>query len=134
MLPYHLKFPQEISLITRLSMAIVINYSFFQNLSLMYICNLRWHHNKFQTLSRCCRGIFNFLTLKIREIDLPGTCYIYADFQTVLFVELQNYKFLFLFVCTSVTNYILNLQVKFLKLNPMKFVCYHNISIFPKPT
>ena len=28
------------------------------------------------------RGIFNFLTLKIWEIDLLGTCYIHTDFQT----------------------------------------------------
>ena len=27
------------------------------------------------------RGIFNFLTLKIWEIDLLGTCYIHTDFQ-----------------------------------------------------
>ena len=28
------------------------------------------------------RGICNFLTLKIWEIDLLGTCYIHTDFQT----------------------------------------------------
>ena len=28
------------------------------------------------------RGIFNFPTLKIWEIDLFATCYIHADFQT----------------------------------------------------
>ena len=64
-------------------MAIIINYSFFQNLSLLYIlCNLRWYYNRFKTLKRCYGGIFNSPTLKIWEIDLLGTCYIHADFQT----------------------------------------------------
>ena len=64
-------------------MAIIINYSFFQNLSLLYIlCNLRWYYNRFKTLKRCYGGIFNSQTLKIWEIDLLGTCYIHADFQT----------------------------------------------------
>ena len=48
----------------------------------VYLWNLRWHPNRFQTLRRCYGGIFNFLTLKIWEIDLLGTCYIHADFQT----------------------------------------------------
>ena len=69
----------------------------FQNLSLMYICNLRWRHSRFRTLRRCCRGIFNFLTLKIWEIDLLGTCYIYTDLETCSIVELQNQKFSSLF-------------------------------------
>ena len=47
----------------------------------VYLCNVRCHHNRFQTL-RCYKGIFNFPTLKIWEIDLSGTCYINADFQT----------------------------------------------------
>ena len=47
-----------------------------------YLRNLRWHHNRFQTLRRCYECIFNFATLKIWEIDLLGTSYIYADFQT----------------------------------------------------
>ena len=48
----------------------------------VYLCNLRWCHFRFQTLMRCYGGIFNFLTLKIWEIDLLGTCYIYTNFQT----------------------------------------------------
>ena len=48
----------------------------------VYLCNLRWSHNRFQTLRRCYGPIFNFWTLKIWEIDLLGTCYIHADFQT----------------------------------------------------
>ena len=31
----------------------------------VYLCNLRWHDNRFQTLRRCYRGIFKFLTLKL---------------------------------------------------------------------
>ena len=63
-------------------MAIIINNSFFQNLSLMYICNLRCCHNRFQILRRYYRGIFNFPTPKIWEIGPLGTFYIHADFQT----------------------------------------------------
>ena len=48
----------------------------------VYLCNLRWCHSRFQTLRRCYEGIFNFLALKIFEIDLLGAYYIYADFQT----------------------------------------------------
>ena len=48
----------------------------------MYQFNLRWRHNKLQTLTRCYVGIFNFPTLKNWEVDLLGTSYIHADFQT----------------------------------------------------
>ena len=48
----------------------------------VYLCNLRWCHNRLQTLRRCYRGIFDFLTLKAWKIDLLGTYYIHADFQT----------------------------------------------------
>ena len=40
--------------------------------------------------------IFNFLTLKIWEIDLMGTCYIHADFQTA---ELEVPSPIFLLYC-----------------------------------
>ena len=48
----------------------------------IYLCNLRWHHDRFQTLRRCYGGVFNFPTLKIWQIDLLDTCYIHANFQT----------------------------------------------------
>ena len=48
----------------------------------VYLRNLRWCHNRLQTLRRCFGCIFNFPTLKIWEIDLLGTCYIHANFQT----------------------------------------------------
>ena len=48
----------------------------------IYLCNLRWHHDRFPTLRRCYWGIFNFPTLRIWQIDLLGTCYIHANFQT----------------------------------------------------
>ena len=48
----------------------------------VYLWNLRWHQSRFQTLTRYYRGIFNFPSLKIWKIDLLGTCYIHANFQT----------------------------------------------------
>ena len=90
-------------------MAIIINYSFLPESKFnVYLCNLRWHHNRFQTLQRCYRGIFNFPTMTIWEIDLLGTYCIHADFQTCSIcrhAELETPKPIF---CTSVTNYILN--------------------------
>ena len=81
---YHLKFPQEISLITVILDEYGNNYQLFffpESKFNVCLCNLR-----FQSLSRCYGGIFNFQTLKIWEIDLLGTCYLYfkihADFQT----------------------------------------------------
>ena len=47
-----------------------------------YLCNLRWRHNRFQTLKRCYWGILNFPILKTEEIVPLGTCYIHANFQT----------------------------------------------------
>ena len=47
----------------------------------VYLCNLRWHHIRFQALRRCYRGIFYFVTLKICVIDLLATCYIHVNFQ-----------------------------------------------------
>ena len=59
------------------------NYQlFFFSKFNVYLYNLRRHHNRFQTLRRFYWGIFNFLTLKIWEIDLLGICYISANFQT----------------------------------------------------
>ena len=43
--------------------------------------SLRWRHNRFQTLTRCYRDIFNLPTLKIWEIDPLGTCYIHTNFR-----------------------------------------------------
>ena len=48
----------------------------------VYLCILRWHHNRFQTLGRCYRDIFNFPTLKIWEIDPLGTFYIHPNYLT----------------------------------------------------
>ena len=47
-----------------------------------YLFSLRWHYNRFQTLSRCYGGIIYFPTLKIWEMDPLGTCYMHANFQT----------------------------------------------------
>ena len=91
-----------------LSMAIIINYSFFQNVRLMYICNLRRHHNRFQTLRRCHGGIFNFPTLNIWEIDLLGTSYIHVDFLTCRICRTAELEVLIPTFCNTVTNYILN--------------------------
>ena len=74
----------------------------------VYLCNLRWHHNGFQTLTRCYGGIFNFLTSKIREIDLLGTCYIHAHFQTCRSCRTAELEVPIPIFCTNVTNYILN--------------------------
>ena len=131
-------------------------FFFWESKFIVYLCNLRCHHNRFQTLRGCCRGIFNFPTLIIWEIDLFGTFYIHADFQTYRIyrtAELEVPIPIFLHYCyklhfkllqkqISITLLWLNLKiqefeiykVKFLKLNPTKFTCYHNISIFPKPT
>ena len=85
MLPYHLKFPHKIILIT-----VILDWV-WQYLSIIvfpeskfnvYQCNLRWHHIRLQTLKRCYVGIINFPTSNIWEIDLLGTCYIHANFQT----------------------------------------------------
>ena len=46
------------------------------------LCNLRWRHNRFETLRRCYWGIFNFPTVKIWELDPLGTCYKHANSQT----------------------------------------------------
>ena len=130
----------------------------------VYLCNLRWWHNRSQTLRRCYWSIFSFQALKIWEIDLLDTCYIHTDFQisticrtTELEVPIPIFIFSFFIFCTSVRNYILNCcrqkvnnftftypkntgvwklekKAKFFKLNPMKFIYYHNIPIFPKPT
>ena len=48
----------------------------------IYLCNLRWRNNRFQSLRRCCSGIFNFPALKIWEIDFLGTCYTQIGFHT----------------------------------------------------
>ena len=150
MLPYHLNFPQEISLATffGLSMTVIIIYSFSQN--------LRWRHNRFQTLMRCYRDIFNFSTFIFCEIDLLGTCYIHTGFQACSIcrtAELeipipifphQCYKLHLKLLQKQMSKTLLQLnlkmwefqtqKVKFLQLKPKKFICYQNISIFPKPT
>ena len=74
----------------------------------VYLCNLGWHHNKFQTLTRCYGGIFNFLTLKIWEIDLLCTCYIHAHFQICRICRTAELEVPISIFCTNVTNYILN--------------------------
>ena len=48
----------------------------------IYLWNLRWRNNRFQSLRRCCRGILNFPALKIWEIDFLGTCYTQIGFHT----------------------------------------------------
>ena len=72
-------------------MAIIINFFFPESKFNVYLCNLRWRHNRFQTLKRCYGGICILPTFKIREIEHLGTCYIYADFQTCnIHREVQN--------------------------------------------
>ena len=63
-------------------MAIVIKLFFPESKFNVNLCNLRWHHNRFQTLRRHYGDIFHFPTLKIWDIDLLGTCYTHANFQT----------------------------------------------------
>ena len=91
MLPYHVKFPQEMSLITVTLDSVWQQLFYFPEPKFtVYLRNLRWHHNRFQTLRRCYEGIFNSPTLKIWEIGLLVTCYIHADFQTCRICKLQN--------------------------------------------
>ena len=115
-LPYHLKFPQEISLIT-----IILDWVWQKLLIILfpesklniYLCNLRWHDNRFQTLRRCYRGIFNFQTLKIWEIDFLGTRYTHTNFQTRSIYRTAELEIpIPIFYCTTVTNYILNCRRK----------------------
>ena len=58
------------------------NYQLFFFPESKFNVYLRWCHNRSKTLRRCFGCIFNFPTLKIWKIDLLGTCYIHADFQT----------------------------------------------------
>ena len=74
----------------------------------VYMCNLRWHHNRFQTLRRFYGGIFNFPTLRIWEIDLLGTCNIHVYFQTCKICRIAGLEFPIPIFCTTITNYILN--------------------------
>ena len=74
----------------------------------VYLCNLRRHHNRFQTLRRCHGGIFNFPTLNIWEIDLLGTSYIHVDFLTCRICRTADLEVLIPTFCNTVTNYILN--------------------------
>ena len=109
MLPYHLKFPQEVWLLL-----FWIEYGnndqlffFLESKMNVYLCNLRWHHNRFQTLRSCYGGIFDFPTLKIWEIDPLGTCYIHANFQTCSIcrtAELEILITIFFFALVSQTT------------------------------
>ena len=74
----------------------------------VYLCNLRWHHNRFQTLRRCYGGIFNFPTLNIWEIDLLGTCYIHVDFQTCRICRTAELEVSMPIFWHYSSNYILN--------------------------
>ena len=56
----------------------------------VYLCNLRWCYNRFQTLRRCYRGVFNSLTLKIGEFDPWVLVTAMPIFRLVVFAELQN--------------------------------------------
>ena len=55
-----------------------------------YLCNLRWHHNRFQTLRRCYRGIFNFRHWKFGKLMSWVLLTSMPIFRLVEFVELQN--------------------------------------------
>ena len=57
---------------------------------------------------RCYGGIFNFPTLNIWEIDLLGTSYIHANFQTCRICRTAKLEVAIPILCTTVTNYILN--------------------------
>ena len=122
----------------------------------VYLCNLRWDHDRFQILRRCYGGILNFPALKIWEIHPLSTCYLNADFQTCSIcrtTELEIPIPIFLHYCYKlplklpqkqipITLLWLNLkkrefnilEVKFLKLKSMKFIFCQNVLIFPKPT
>ena len=90
------------------------NYQLFffpESKFIVYLCNLRWHHNRFQTSRRCYGGIFNFPTWKTREIDLLGTCYIHADFETCTICRTPELELPIPIFYTTVTNYILNCHI-----------------------
>ena len=87
LVPYHATFSQGISLITIILDSVWQYYQFlffFHNLLFhVYLCNLRWNHNRFQTSEMLQGASFISQYWKFGKlISLLYTCHIHANFQT----------------------------------------------------